>query len=80
MQVQLEPGDRVVMFTSGVLRAESSRGEEYGIDRLRRLVKKRARKDSEEFVQALVREIDKHRGDRPQEHDLLALALGVLRG
>ena len=80
VQVQLEPGDRVVMFTSGVLRAESSRGEEYGIDRLRRLVKKRARKDSEEFVQALVREIDKHRGDRPQEHDLLALTLGALRG
>jgi sigma-B regulation protein RsbU (phosphoserine phosphatase) len=79
VQVQLEPGDRVVMISSGVLRAENSRGEEYGIDRLRRLVKKRARKESEEFIQALVHEIDRHRGDRPQDHDLLALTLGALR-
>jgi sigma-B regulation protein RsbU (phosphoserine phosphatase) len=79
VHVQLEPGDRVVMFTSGVLRAESSRGEEYGIDRLQRFVKKRARKDSGEFIQALVGEIDTHRGDQPQEHDLLALTLGALR-
>ncbi len=77
-RVQLQPGDRVVMFISGVVRLRNSRDEEYGLDRLLGCVKKHAPENSRDLIRAVVRDLEEHMGDRPQEHDIIILTFRVL--
>jgi len=38
VEVRLEPGDRVLMYTDGILEATNSKGEEFGISRLEQVL------------------------------------------
>lgn len=76
-EVQLEPGDRLVTYTDGVNEAMNNESEEFGDDRFYNLVKDHARKSSKEFVEALVRELDAHRGDAEQSDDITIVTLSV---
>ena len=76
-EVQLEPGDRLVTYTDGVNEAMNNESEEFGDDRFYTLVKDHARKSSKEFVEALVRELDAHRGDAEQSDDITIVTLSV---
>lgn len=77
VEVQLEPGDRLVTYTDGVNEAMNNESEEFGDDRFYTLVKEHARKTSKEFVDALVTALDGHRGDAEQSDDITIVTLSV---
>ena len=66
--IQLQPGDRLVAYTDGVVEAMNERREEFGEERFVELVEKYAERTSAEFVNQLMRAIEKHQG-RAEQHD-----------
>jgi PAS domain S-box-containing protein len=56
-RVKLEPGDRIVLFTDGVIDAQSSKGKLYGLKRLNRFVVQNREKSSEEFIDSLIESV-----------------------
>jgi serine phosphatase RsbU (regulator of sigma subunit) len=69
-RITLEGGDRVVMYTDGVVEAMSEEHEEYGDERFYRFVRDHARMRSKDFVLALVRDLDEHKGSAEQHDDI----------
>ena len=69
-KITLEGGDRVVMYTDGVVEAMSEEHEEYGDERFYTFVRDHARMRSKDFVLALVRELDEHKGNAEQHDDI----------
>ena len=76
-RVSLEPGDRVVLYTNGVVKVRDARDEPYGTERLRRFVTAHGHERSMKFVRRLVRELEDHRGDKEQVDDIAVLVLRV---
>ncbi|MGE0713429.1 MAG: PP2C family protein-serine/threonine phosphatase [Planctomycetota bacterium] len=77
LEVQLEPGDRIVTYTDGVNEAMNNDSEEFGDDRFYQLVKQHAGKSSKEFVDAVVVALDRHRGDAEQSDDITIVTLSL---
>jgi len=75
---RLETGDRVVMYTDGVVEAMDEKKEEYGDERLHSFVRDHARMRSKDFVLALVRDLEAHRGDAAQHDDTTIVTFRVL--
>jgi serine phosphatase RsbU (regulator of sigma subunit) len=78
VEVQLEVGDRIVTYTDGVNEAMNNESEEFGDDRFYDLVKEHAKKSSKEFVEALVKALDEHRGSADQSDDITITTLAVV--
>lgn len=68
--VLLEPGDRIVLYTDGAVEAMNEAQEEFGDDRFRALVKELATRDSNQFLNLLVKALDEHAGSAPQHDDM----------
>lgn len=77
-RITLESGDRVVMYTDGVVEAMNSQHDEYGDERFYEFVRENARMRSKDFVLALVRDLDAHKGDADQHDDITIATLRVL--
>lgn len=74
-KLQFEPGDRVVMYTDGVVEAMNSRNQQYGEARFYRFVLDHARMSSKEFVWELVRDLEEHTGRADQYDDITIVTL-----
>jgi sigma-B regulation protein RsbU (phosphoserine phosphatase) len=61
-------GDRILMFTDGVVEAMNERREEYGEERFYRFVLRHSTLPSRELVRTIVRDLDEHKG-RADQHD-----------
>lgn len=67
-EIQLEQGDRVVLYTDGVVEAMDINHEEYTEERFCAFVKKAKKLNSEQFINALLKDLDRHKG-RAEQHD-----------
>ena len=76
--ITLEPGDRVVLYTDGVVEAMNAKHEEYGEDRFYQFVLTHARMTSKDFVRALVRDLDDHKGKAEQHDDITIATIRLL--
>ena len=61
---QIEPGDLVVLFTDGVLKAEDANREEFGLRRLERVVQTHIREPGERILHEVKRAVEIHTGGR----------------
>lgn len=68
--VKLYAGDRVVLYTDGVVEAMDVKHEEWGDERLYRFVQQHARLSSKEFVTLLIKVLDEHKGAAEQHDDI----------
>ena len=75
--VQLEPGDRVVLFTDGFLEAKSAEGEVFGEHRLADALTKLGGVDSDVLASELVREVESFAAGKLDD-DLTMLVLEFL--
>ena len=73
--VHLDPGDRLVLLTDGILEAGPSRDETLGIDRLAALVAEHREVPPREFVRQVTRVVLAHRGDDELLDDATLLCL-----
>lgn len=76
--VRLERGDAVVMYTDGLIERANPRGEEFGMSRLRRLLRKLDGASARETVEALFAAADAHAGRARQVDDVTAVVVRKL--
>jgi len=74
-KVKLNLGDMVVLYTDGVTEMRNEQGEEYGIQRLNKLIVANNQLNAEEFVQLMVEDLEKFRGQEPPHDDTTMLVL-----
>jgi len=72
------PGDRLVMFTDGIVEGKGPEGKDYGERRLRRLIQKFESQSSRELLDTIEKDAYGYFGPIPQEDDL-TLVVATLR-
>jgi serine phosphatase RsbU (regulator of sigma subunit) len=74
-QLDLNPGDAVVLYTDGVIEARNEEGEEFGLDRLAELLGTCSGRSAEGIARRIERSVLDHRGERTEDD----VAIVVLR-
>jgi sigma-B regulation protein RsbU (phosphoserine phosphatase) len=75
-ELQLEPGDTIVLCTDGVLEATDELGEQFGFERLE-LSLSSGTSRPKDVSDRLQRDLREHVGDAPQYDDVTLIVLGV---
>ena len=78
LEFPLEPRDRYVLYTDGVIEAASSRGEQYGTERFMRFMDLNRALDTKSFAEASVAEIAKwtsQSAEQSQQDDITLLVI-----
>jgi len=74
----IQPGDKLVLFSDGVSDAENPEGENYGVGRLRTLLRNYYAGDANSLVEAIRSDIARWRQNAPQFDDLTLLVVEAL--
>jgi phosphoserine phosphatase RsbU/P len=73
--VEMEPGDKLVIYSDGLTEAESPTGQFFGNDRLRKILRARAREGCAALHAALLEAVEKHtEGAVPADDVTLVIA------
>jgi sigma-B regulation protein RsbU (phosphoserine phosphatase) len=75
VEITLEPGDRLILYTDGITEARNGEGDEYGEARLAELALGLGEIPAAESLAAIVADVDRFAGETPQHDDLTALVL-----
>lgn len=81
IEVTMEPGDRVVLYTDGILEASNLSEEMYGADRFKRFLELNCSLEANEFSDVLLDELSAWSGrpeGRGQEDDITLLTVDFL--
>jgi sigma-B regulation protein RsbU (phosphoserine phosphatase) len=73
--VRLQAGDRLFLYTDGLVDAENPAGVAFGLNRLKRVLRANAELPSGELVAAVFEELDRFTHRRPQHDDITAVAI-----
>jgi len=76
--IQLGFGDRIVLYTDGVVEAMSPTSVEFGDDRFYKMVQLLSEKDSNVFINTIMKSLDEHKGEAPQHDDITLVTVRVL--
>ncbi len=74
-KIKLKKDDMLVIYTDGVTEAMNKDREQYGEDRLLRVIKVNGKKTPDEFIEALNKDIKEFTGDFPQNDDITVVAV-----
>lgn len=77
-KIVLEPGDRIVAYTDGVVEAMNAQNQEFGDKRFQDLVQDLGARDSNQLLNLIMKAIDEFRGDAPQSDDITIVTLRLL--
>jgi phosphoserine phosphatase RsbU/P len=78
--VRLEPGDHVILVTDGVVESQNTAGEEFGEERMRRLLQESASCPAAQILRRLQEAISTFSAKTPQHDDITAMVLGYREG
>ena len=78
VEIAAEPGDAVVFYSDGVDEQLSEKGEEYGRERIIRVLKKHGNEPPQVIADALMAAVDSFRGATPISDDQTVVVLRVL--
>jgi PAS domain S-box-containing protein len=74
-QVQLNPGDVVVLYTDGITEAENINRQLYGVERLCEIVKLNCARSPQEIRQAVIDDVRQHIGEQKVFDDITLVVL-----
>jgi phosphoserine phosphatase RsbU/P len=77
-EVAVEPGDRLLLFTDGLIEAANARDEFFGLERLEQTLVAGASLEAETLADRLLAELERRRGVEGFEDDLTLLVADVL--
>jgi sigma-B regulation protein RsbU (phosphoserine phosphatase) len=72
-RIKLYPGDIVILYTDGVTEMRNAQKEEYGLQRVHKLLLENNHLNASEFVEFLVNDVDSFRADTPPHDDMTVL-------
>lgn len=78
-QVDLSPGDVIVLYTDGITEAMNPNSDLFGESRLSRIVEEHGHLDSDELRERIMREIEAFVGSADQHDDMTMILLKVDR-
>jgi len=81
VQLPVEPGDRAILYTDGIMEAKNSSSEMFGIDRFKRFLETNHALGTNEFIDALIDELSRwtgHPKGQGQDDDITVLAVDVI--
>ena len=68
--LDLDPGDVLLLYTDGVTEAQNLQGEQYGTDRLIDTAKKSLALPAKDIQTAVIKDVDEFIGDASQLDDI----------
>ena len=79
LETQLQPGDRVVLCSDGIIEAENSSEEQFGYDRTREAIRRACAEGlpAGATIEWLLEEVGTFRGDAPQSDDMTCVVVRV---
>ena len=76
-RLQLQPGDKVVFYTDGIVEAMNEQDEIFGFDRLQEVIKTSHAETSELLMNEIMTSVKNFTGDAPQHDDLTVIVVKV---
>ena len=77
---KLEPGDILVLYTDGVTEATNPAGEQFGEDRLRRIVKENSHMTAQALLERIYAQIREYGGNIAQQDDITLIIMKLSGG
>ena len=74
-EVQLQPGDGIVLYTDGITEAENSAKDYYGLERLCQVVSENWQQSAEAIRQAVIEDVHRYIGEQEVQDDITLLIL-----
>ena len=69
-QVQFQEGDVLLSFTDGIIEAKNTSGDEFGMERLARTIRRNAESSAQVIIDKVLAEVDGFCGDAEQADDI----------
>jgi serine phosphatase RsbU (regulator of sigma subunit)/CHASE2 domain-containing sensor protein len=76
-QLQMEPGDKVVYYTDGIVEAMNKNEDMYGFERLHEVAKSSSAETAEALMNDIISDVSKFTGDAPQHDDLTIIVVSA---
>ncbi|MEE8552975.1 MAG: PP2C family protein-serine/threonine phosphatase, partial [Desulfobacterales bacterium] len=76
-QIQLAPGDSVVLYTDGIVEAMNKKEEMFGFERLLDIVQKARSMDADSLLNEIIDQVNTFAGGAEQHDDLTVIVLSV---
>lgn len=77
-EVDVHPGDGIVLYTDGVIEAMNELGQAYGLDRLCQIISQHWHRSAVEIQQTIVEDVHYHMGTQKLYDDLTLVIIKVL--
>jgi len=74
-RLKLEPGDKVVFYTDGIVEAMNEQEEMFGFDRLLNVVKNSQAKTAESLMEEIKSNVNEFAGNAPQHDDITIIVI-----
>jgi sigma-B regulation protein RsbU (phosphoserine phosphatase) len=75
--LRLSPGDKVFMYTDGIIEARNSEAEQFGKGRLAEILRNSQQYDSQTTIKMIVDAVSYHAGEAAQYDDITAALISV---
>jgi len=75
--IQLEPGDKIIFYTDGIVEAMNSKKELYGFERLLAAVENAADKGARDILGSILADVGRFVGDAKQHDDMTVIIFSV---
>lgn len=76
-QIQLQKGDRVVLYTDGLIEARNRKGDYFGVERLRKVLAAYSNKSAAEINQAVTCALHDFLGEHPVNDDITFFVMDI---
>jgi sigma-B regulation protein RsbU (phosphoserine phosphatase) len=76
-QLQLGPGDKIILYTDGIVEAMNEKEEIYGFERLQEVVQKAKVNDADLLLKEIIDDVNEFVGKAPQHDDLTLIVIKV---
>lgn len=74
-KIKLKKDDMLIIYTDGVTEAMNEKREQYGEERLLRLIRENADKSPQEFIDSMNEDISRFTGEEPQNDDITVVSI-----
>ena len=78
-RLQLQPGDKVVFYTDGIVEAMNEKKEIYGFERLQEVIKSSRVDTAEALMNEVIASVDEFAGRAPQHDDITVIVVSVAK-